>query len=231
MSDNAAIAVLVPTLNEAERIGALLTVLDTMGFSEIVLADGGSADDTVAIARSFPTVRCVETERGRGKQLRAAMAASSAPIVFFLHADTVPPRYAVASIRQALQSPDVVAGCFRLRFDERSLLLDLSAWCTRFETPLTTFGDQGFFVKRSTLQMLGGVPDQLFLEDVELRARLVRAGSFVKLSEYVLTSSRRYKSRGVFVGQLRNALIVAGYYAGLSPETLSRFYPPQKPSV
>jgi rSAM/selenodomain-associated transferase 2 len=229
MSDSAAIAVLIPTLNEAERIGRLLTLLSTMGFAEIVVADGGSTDGTVAIARSFPTVTCVEAERGRGRQLRAATAASSAPIVFFLHADTVPPRTAVPCIDGALRSSDVVGGCFRLRFDERSMLLDLSAWFTRFETPLTTFGDQGFFVRRSTLQMLGGVPDQLFLEDVELRARLVRAGSFVKLGEHVLTSARRYNSRGVIAGQLRNALIVAGYYAGLSPKTLSRFYPPQKP--
>ena len=229
MSDNAAVAVLIPTLNEAESIGGLLAILSTMGFSEIVVADGGSADDTVAIVRSFPAVTYVESQRGRGKQLRAATAASSAPVLFFLHADTVPPVHAVSCIRRALQSPEVVGGCFRLRFDERSWLLDLSAWLTRFETPLTTFGDQGFFVRRRTLQILGGVPDQLFLEDVELRARLVRAGGFIKLSENVLTSARRYKSLGVIVGQLRNALIVAGYYVGLSPEKLSRFYPPQKP--
>ncbi len=229
MSDDTAIAVLIPTLNEAERIGSLLTGLAAMGFAEVVVADGGSSDDTVAIVRRFPGVTCIEGHRGRGKQLRAATAASTAPVLFLLHADTVPPRDAVAYIRRALQSREVVGGCFRLRFDERSWLLDLSAWFTRFETPLTTFGDQGFFVRRSTLQTLGGVPDQLFLEDVELRARLVRAGGFVKLREHVLTSARRYKSRGVVAGQLRNALIVAGYYAGLSPGTLSRFYPPQRP--
>jgi rSAM/selenodomain-associated transferase 2 len=231
MSDRSAVAVLIPTLNEAERIGALLASLVTMGFAEIVVADGGSVDRTTTIVRSFPEVTLVESQRGRGNQLRAATAASTAPIVFLLHADTVPPRFAVPCIRRALRRPEVVGGCFRLRFDERSWLLDLSAWFTRFETPLTTFGDQGYFLRRSTLDQLGGIPELPFLEDVELRARLVRVGTFKKLSNHVQTSARRYKTRGVIVGQLRNALIVAGYYVGFSPAALSRFYRPHKTSA
>ena len=173
MAASDGIAVLIPTLNEAPRIGPLLAMLGPMGFAEIIVADGGSTDGTLDIARGV-----------RG----------------------------------------VAAGCFRLRFDVRSPLLDVYAWFSRFETPLTTFGDQGYFMRRSTLMAAGGVPEWLLLEDVELRRRLKQVGWFKKLDADVITSARRFRASGALRGQLRNIAVLAGYWAGVRIETLYRFY-------
>lgn len=229
MDDEAGIAVLIPTLNEAGRIGALLEVLGRMEFAEIIVADGGSSDTTPAIVRSVPGVVCIAAPRGRGTQLKAAVAQSTAPLLFMLHADTLPPHDAVEQIRRALRMPRVIGGCFRLRFDVRSPLLDFFAWLARFETCLTTFGDQGFFVRRRDLDAIGGIPAWSLLEDVELRARLVRAGTFVKVRSEVVTSARRFMARGTLRAQLRNTLIMAGYFAGVPIEKLSKLYGTHEP--
>ena len=219
-----AIAVLIPTLNEAGRIGPLLQMLLGAGFSEVIVADGGSTDGTQKVVRSFPDVVCIEAPRGRGKQLRAAVSVSQAPLLFMLHADTLPPAEAAVQIRAALRQPKVAAGCFRLRFDCRSRLMDFYAWCSRFETRFTTFGDQGYFMRRNSLEVVGGVPDWLLLEDVELRRRLRLAGRFVKLESAVVTSARRFEARGALRGQLRNFAVMAGYWCGVKIERLHGFY-------
>jgi GT2 family glycosyltransferase len=162
--------------------------------------------------------------RGRGAQLQAALRHSSAPIVLILHADTQLPESAARLIRAALSDPAVAGGSFRMRFDNPSLPYAVYGWFTRFETPFTTFGDQAFFARRAAIEAGGGVPDWPLLEDVELRRRLLRQGRFVKLAAAVTTSARRFERYGVVRGQLLNALIVAGFWLGLSPRWLAARY-------
>ena len=100
----------------------------------------------------------------------------------------------------------------------------LAAWCTRFETGLTTFGDQGFFMRRSAWAAAGGFPDQPFLEDVEMRRRLKRLGRFVKLAASVRTSARRFEAEGTLSRFALNAWILLLHRLGAAPERLLRFY-------
>lgn len=224
MADDMAVAVIIPTLNESRRIGGLLQQLTAMPFSQIIVADGGSSDDTVSRVASFGGVSCLVVPPGRGRQLAAAVHATDAPVLLLLHADTLPPPDAVDDIRRALAVPGVVGGCFRLRFDDETPLMRASAWLSRFETPLTTFGDQGYFMLREALTQAGGIPDWPLLEDVELRRRLRKVGRFVKLKSSVTTSARRLRARGVVAGQLRNAVVLAGYWCGVPLGRLADFY-------
>jgi rSAM/selenodomain-associated transferase 2 len=224
VSESSDIAVLIPALNEAHRIRALLEHLTDAGFIEIVVADGGSVDATVAVARSFAGVRCIEAERGRGIQLHAAVQASSAPVILILHADTMVPPDAKLLIHSALRDPSTAAGCFRLRFDQQSPLLSVYQWFSRFETGLTTFGDQAYFMRRSALNAAGGVPLWVLLEDVELRRRLRRVGRFVKLPAYAVTSARRFRARGLVANQARNLAVMLGYWMGIPVPFLAAFY-------
>jgi len=102
------------------------------------------------------------------------------------------------------------------------------SWATRFETAFTTFGDQAFFFRRPVFEAIGGVPEWPFMEDVELRLRLRRAGRFVKLPQAVTTSARRFQMRGRLRGQLRNAVILTAFRLGVSPFRLARYYGVQK---
>ena len=222
------VSVVIPTLNEAERIEELLAAVLPLGFHDIVVVDGGSRDGTPEIVSRIAGVRLVRSPRGRGQQLAAGLKASTGCAILFLHADTKPPPSAVLAIRQGLSDPGVVGGSFRLSFDAPDRLLAVFAWWSRFETSLTTFGDQGMFARRTALAVCGGMPLQPVLEDVELRWRLKRIGRFVKLPYVVVTSARRFTRVGPLSQQLRNAAIVLAYRLGVSPWTLARYYLPQR---
>lgn len=221
---DATIAVLIPVLNEAARIGRRLDELGALGLTEIVVCDGGSTDATADIAASRNGVQVVRQRGGRGAQLQAACRQTAAPIVLMLHADTQLPDDAVALMRLALADPGVAGGCFRLRFDRDGAALALYGWLTRFETTFTSFGDQAFFARRAAIEAGGGIPDWPLFEDVELRRRLCRQGRFVKLAASVTTSARRFERSGVIRGQVLNILFVAGFWLGLSPRWLAARY-------
>ena len=218
------IAVLVPTLNEANLIGPLLQSLHRARFVEIVVADGGSSDATTTIARSIPGTTCIDAPRGRGHQLAAAVATSTSPVILMLHADTALPTDAAQLIEAAMQDALLAGGCFRLAFDQQSRPLRIYQWFSRFETGLTTFGDQAFFMRRSALEAAGGVPLWSLLEDVELRRRLRSVGRFTKLPIPVTTSARRFRAQGLIWTQVRNLLIMVGYRFGVPIATLARLY-------
>ena len=224
------IAVLIPVLNEAERIGPLLVALKAMDFSEIIVADGSSTDGTEEIVRSSPGVILVLGARGRGAQINAAAKKATAAILLVLHADSVLPDNAPGLIRQTLSRGDVKAGCFRLAFDRSSRVLKLYSWFSRFETRFTTFGDQAFFMQRTTFDAVGGAPEWPFLEDVALRQRLLSHGHFVKRPEQVVTSARRFVNRGPVMQQLINAIVLLGYHSGVPAHKLARFYGAQNTS-
>lgn len=225
------IAVIIPTLNEADEIGTLLTDLTARGFSEIIVADGGSGDGTCAIASSYAHVRVISAPAGRGPQIAAGIEASQASVLIILHADTRLPADAADRIVEVLGQTGVAGGCFRLRFREPRLRLRVAEWFTRFESRWTTFGDQAFFFNRRTLEQIGGVPLVPFLEDVILRQRLLRAGRFVKVPSPVVTSGRRLIASGVIRGQLRNAAIMVAFSLGHTPDALARHYRPRLAEV
>lgn len=222
--ESRSIAVLIPVLNEEPRIAALLERLSIMDFDEIIAADGGSTDGTVDVARSFPGVTVVTGEGPRGSQINSAAAVASSDILIIVHADTCLPADAPSLIRQTLNAPGVSGGCFRLKFDQDHVALRIYAWFTRIESRLTTFGDQCIFMRREIFFAVGGAPDWPLLEDVELRRKLRKHGRFVKPSEHVITSARRFTRHGVVFQQLRNAVVLAGYFCGVPAQRLAKLY-------
>jgi rSAM/selenodomain-associated transferase 2 len=218
-----AVAAIVPTLNEAQTIIGAIDALRALGFSPIIVADGGSEDETLELARS-PGVVALSAPRGRAAQMNAGAAATKAEVLVFVHADTRLPAQAPQMIARALADARVVGGSFRLSFDRRHPLLAISSWLSRFETYWTTFGDHGFFVRRAVFETVGGFPDWPLLEDVELRRRLRAAGRFVKLGAAAITSARRFFAEGVLRRQLANGSILVLHAAGVSARRLKRWY-------
>jgi rSAM/selenodomain-associated transferase 2 len=219
-----AISVLIPVFNEAARIARLLEALTAMDFAEIIVADTASSDETLAVVATFPSVRVVHSARGRGCGINAAAAVALSPLLIIVHADTALPPDAAALVRETLSRTTTAGGCFRLAFDRSTPGLNLWAWFSRFETRFTTFGDQCFFMRRETFKAIGGVPDWPLLEDVALRSRLLRHGSFVKRHETVVTSARRFARRGVVRQQLINCFILLAYSCGAPIAWLARLY-------
>ena len=110
------LSIIIPALNEADELDATLHAIARLrGHKEVIVVDGGSQDTTVQIARRHGA--CVIREQGgRGRQLHAGASLAMADILWFLHADTIPPANAVEHIKEALQGPDIVGGCFAVTF-------------------------------------------------------------------------------------------------------------------
>jgi rSAM/selenodomain-associated transferase 2 len=217
------LAVVVPTLNEAENLRRLVPEL-LAGFEEVVVSDGGSADGSAELARRLGA-RVVEGPAGRGGQLNRGAAASDGDVLLFLHADTRLPPGAPELLRRALAG-GAVGGAFLLRFDRRPPLLALAekliAWRTRWtRLPL---GDQAHFVTRAAFTALGGYRDWPILEDLDFARRLKRHGRVALIDAPVTTAARRYLHGGIVATAARNWLIWGLFVCGVSPRRLARLY-------
>ena len=220
------ISIIIPTLQEEAAIGSLLSYLrrHTSPDTEIVVADGGSTDGTQSIACKAGAKVIACTQRGRAFQMNRGAEAATGDVLYFLHADTLPPADFEASIKMAV-TQQCGSGCFRLVFDSRHWFLRLNAWFTRFNLDAVRFGDQSLFVEKNIFAQAGGFNEKmLLLEDQEIIARLRRLASFKVLPQCVTTSSRKYKQVGTFKLQAGYFLIYALYRFGFSQEQLVRTY-------
>lgn len=224
----AELAIVIPTLNEAGNLPATLNALRA-GWPEasVVIADGGSSDETRSIAASRGARVLADLPRSRGAQMRAgANAAGEARWLLFLHADTRLDAAAIVAANAYMAKPDARFAMFRVRFDPPNLLLRFSAWWTRFDSVFTRFGDQGILVSRSAYDELGGFQTWPLFEDVDLVRRARRSRPIDVLPAAITTSSRRFQRRGVWRQQIHNASLLLRFLAGVDPSKLARNYPP-----
>ena len=190
------VSIIVPALNEASQIGNTLSVLQALeGQKEIILVDGGGEDHTVALATAAG-VKVLESARGRGAQQHAGALAACGQVLWFVHADTSPPRHAISEINEALRDGSVVGGNFGLTFDGPSRAArQVTAIYPTLRWLNLCYSDSGIFVRRSTYDVIGGFRPLAIFEDLDLLRRLRRKGRFVHLKTRIVTSSRRFENR------------------------------------
>jgi len=217
------ISVIIPALNEEAHLSALLRLLVKRPPFEIIVADGGSTDQTVQLSENYG-VEVVRAPAGRGRQMNHGAEAASGEILFFVHADSLLPETWQEEILRLLNAGHL-AGSFLLRFDEPSFWLDFYSRCSRINHWLFTYGDQGLFIRRKDFMQAGGFRELDFLEDVHMIRQLHRTGNVVKSHLAITTSARRFRKNGIVRQQLRNIMILTAYLAGIPAQRLARFYP------
>jgi rSAM/selenodomain-associated transferase 2 len=221
------ISIIIPTFNEEEKIGTLLKYLQkccSEKVHEIIIADGGSDDSTVQIAKRYRAKVLHCQKKGRAAQMNEGAEHSDGTILYFLHADTLPPPNFSNYISQSIEK-GYKSGCFQLAFDDPHPLLTFYGWCTRFRLTLFRFGDQSLFVEKTLFKRVGGFDESLIvMEDQKIVRELKKAGSFQLLNERVRTSARRYKMNGIIRLQAVFFLIVFMYYFGADQTTLVHVY-------
>ena len=221
------ISVIIPALDEAHSIGATLDALARADArTEVIVVDGGSADDTAEVARGRGA-RVVTSARGRGAQMHAGAREARGEVFWFLHADTLAPPDARRHIAAALADPRVVGGNFRIRFDGDSRAARFLTWLyPRLRLLGLCYGDSGIFVRREAYRRLGGFRPFPIFEDLDLVRRLRKAGRVAHLSAAVTTSSRRFEGRSFALTFARWSSLQVLYWLGVHPETLGRMYAP-----
>lgn len=218
------LSIIIPTLNEATTIRAAAEALAPWRNQiEIIVADGGSTDETLALARECG-LQVLTAPRGRGSQMNAGAHAARGEALLFLHADTRLPQEAPALIEAALANPTVSGGNFRLRFDGGTRAAQLLTWLYPYlRLGGMCYGDSAIFVRRAVFEQLGGYRDFPLFEDVDLFRRLQCAGRFVHLPARATTSARRFEGRFVRTFALWSSLQVL-YWLGVAPQRLAQFY-------
>jgi len=219
------VSVIIPTLNEAERIGELIEQTRLLGDCEIIVVDGGSDDRTGQAAEAADL--CLSTERGRAVQQNAGAAAAQGDVLLFLHADCRLEAGALEAVNEALRDPRVVGGCFRQKIDAPGLRYRILERGNAFRVRLWkwAYGDQGIFVRREVFEELGAFPELKLMEDLFLMKRLKKLGRVVLLDVPLHVSPRRWRKAGVIRQTLRNWTLVFLAQCGASPNRLARFYP------
>jgi rSAM/selenodomain-associated transferase 2 len=219
------ISVIIPTLNEEKNIAnTLACVIGQQMECEILVVDGGSTDKTIHLARQYPGVKVLHSERGRAMQMNTGAQHATGNMLLFLHADTQLPPLGLAAVYEAMLAPEVTAGCFYLTFDIKNWLYSLYSACSRINHRLFTYGDQALFVRKEVFTQVGGYQVLPIMEDYEIQKRLRKTGRFIKLAMPVQTSARRFEQKGIVKQQLLNIGLMCAYHAGVSPHKIKRLY-------
>jgi rSAM/selenodomain-associated transferase 2 len=221
------LSIIVPTLDEAPGIVAALDRLQPLRAAghEVIVADGGSRDATRALVTPLAD-RVLTAPRGRASQMSAGAASVRGDVLLFLHADTRLPVGADRLILDGLEASGRAWGRFDVRIASAHPLLRTVAWLMNWRSRLTGIatGDQAIFVRRDAFAAAGGFPPLALMEDVALSARLKRVSRPLCLREPVVTSGRRWETRGVVRTILLMWWLRLRYFFGASPERLARRY-------
>ena len=217
------ISVIIPTLNEESHIEKTLqSVIKQAGDYELFIVDGGSTDNTIAIAKRYTSV--IDSKRGRAIQMNAGASLCKGDILLFLHADTLLPDDAFRELRKRMRDDTVSGGSFYIAFDADNFILRGISFITRFNFRLFHFGDQGIFVRRDVFQKLHGYKDMPIMEDYDFYKRLMKQGQVILVRMPVISSARRFIKKGVIRQLLINKFVVLAYWAGVDVQTIKRFY-------
>ena len=221
------ISIVIPTLNEAANIEATLVRLQPLRGRghELIVADGGSRDGTHRLARPLAD-RVVTARRGRARQMNAGAQAARGEVLLFLHADTRLPMDADRLILEGLERTGLAWGRFDVRIDGRHALLGVVAWFMNHRSRLTSVctGDQSIFVRREVFARVGGYPSIELMEDIALSKLLRRQSRPLRIADAVLTSARRWETRGVLRTVALMWWLRLRYFFGASPAHLLRLY-------
>lgn len=223
------LSLIVPVFDEQHRIGAALeAVASQPGIDECIVVDGGSRDDTAAIARARDGVVVVDSPRGRGRQLNAGAAVATGDVLMFLHADVTLPERAAEVVAQTLEAPGVVAGAFRTWTvpDRRdrwwlSTIMHLADLRSRYTT--LPYGDQALFVRAAAFRAAGGFPDVPLMEDIALSRRLRELGRLRIARACVTVSGRRFEARPLRTTVYWNSFPLL-HALGVKASVLARLY-------
>lgn len=219
----------IPVLNEVDNLRELLPFLlaQLAGRGHITVADGGSTDGTTQVLAQYPEIRhlhCQECGRARQMNEAARSAPGDVDVLYFLHADTRPPKGFYDDIRKSVEAGYPI-GCYRFTFDSSHPLLAINAFCTRFRGLACRGGDQSLYVARAAWETLNGFDaDMQIMEDYDIIQRAWVRFPFRVMPRSVTVSARKYRANGWLRVQLANLKVFRMYKRGAPQRAMVEQY-------
>lgn len=222
------ISIIIPTYNEEKHIGGLIQYLQQDPsyplVKEIIVVDGLSDDQTVSVARKAGARVVASNVRSRSHQMNLGADHACGSILYFLHADTLPPAGYAQQIWTAWRE-GFRCGCFRLRFDWPHWFLSANSWFTKFNLNIFRFGDQSLYLEKQLFVLNRGFETSMkIFEDQDIINRVCKKMEFKVIADYVVTSARKYRQNGPFRLQFAYFVVYLCYTLGFSQKNLQRIY-------
>jgi rSAM/selenodomain-associated transferase 2 len=222
-------SIVVPVFHEKERINDLiesLNHLDSDKNIEIIVVDGSQKRDTLRAIHSNQIVK-ISSGKGRAIQMNAGAFIAKGEILIFLHADTELPIQALKKIHSLIERREYVGGAFDLSIKSDKLIYKAIGILSSLRSRLNRipFGDQAIFIRKEYFNQIGGYKEIPLMEDVELMRRIKKSKKKIWIFyDRVMTSPRRWEKEGVIHCTLRDWVLQALYFLGVSPYRLAKYY-------
>ena len=220
------LSIIIPVLNEAENLSRVLQSVQVFRCSghEVIVVDGGSSDNSLVLAREASDL-VVTSAPGRALQMNCGAEEATGDVYLFLHADTVLPDDAL-TLLSALDASVLFWGRFDIQLSSNKTVFRLIEWLMNRRSRLTSIvtGDQALFVERRLFKKIKGFPAIALMEDIAISRALKKYSAPVCLSAKVISSSRRWESKGIVITVLLMWKLRLYYFFGVSPDKLHRLY-------
>ena len=221
------ISIIIPTFNEEENIEKIITYLLSIPQKErveIIIADGGSTDNTIELAKKKKVLTTLAPVKGRAGQMNHGVSLAKGDVFYFVHADSRPPLTYFTDIEQSL-GKGFNCGCYRSKFDSNNFMLKINAFFTRLNVLFCRGGDQTIFVTKELFEKVGPYKNEmLIMEDYDFLARIRKQGKFKLFKKATVFSARKYDENSWLKVQKANLKIVQMYKKGKSQEEMLNTY-------
>jgi rSAM/selenodomain-associated transferase 2 len=220
------LTVIIPTYNEIKQISLLLNHLKNANQNnlEIIVCDGGSTDGTQEVVEKSGIKLLHSPLKGRAKQMNYASQQSNGEVLYFVHADTIPPISFIDDILTSIKEGFPI-GCYRFKFNSNKKILKVNSYFTRFDRLMCRGGDQSLYITKSVFEELNGYcKNHKIMEDYDIIIRARKKYSFKIIPKDVIVSARKYDQNSYLKVNITNFLVFMMYYAKVDQDKIIRFY-------